>query len=356
MTLLQLLLFPFTLLYKLITDFRNHLYNIGYKRSFRFETNVINVGNLTVGGTGKTPHVEYLIALLKPDYKIATLSRGYGRKTKGFILADETATAQSLGDEPLQFFRKFSSDITVTVCEDRAEAIPKILFERPATQVIILDDAFQHRPVQPDLNILLTDYKRLFYQDFPFPAGRLRESRYGAKRADAVIVTKCPADLDVREQRNISQKILKYTQKDTPVFFTSIRYQEPKGIFEQYDFKEVSQQKDFTLIALSGIAQPAIFEQYLKEKYKVSKHFTFADHHNYTAKDLQKVATFWQQHRNSALITTEKDYVKIAEPHFRPIFRNIPLFYLPMEITFLDKEAAFKRLILTHIKEFSVLD
>ena len=205
----QALLYPFTLLYGTITDFRNHLYNMGQRPSIQFDTNVINVGNLTVGGTGKTPHVEYLIRLLHSQYKVATLSRGYGRKTKGFILANDEATAESIGDEPLQFYKKFKNECVVSVGEERALAIPHILTEHPETQVVLLDDAYQHRAVTPSFNILLTDYNRLFYQDYPFPSGRLRERRKGAKRANAVIVTKCPDDLSSSAQQAIEQQIRK---------------------------------------------------------------------------------------------------------------------------------------------------
>lgn len=218
MPLHQILLFPFSALYDAATRLRNHLYDIGTKPVIHFETITVSVGNLAVGGTGKSPMVEYLVRLLKGQYKVATLSRGYGRKTKGFILASEQSTAASIGDEPMQFYRKFGAEVAVAVGEERAIAIPEILFHHSDTEVIILDDAFQHRKVGRDLNILLTAYHSPFFKDHVLPAGRLREARKGAHRADIVVVTKCPPTLDEKDKTSFSQAIREYAQPDVPIF------------------------------------------------------------------------------------------------------------------------------------------
>ena len=192
---LKFLLYPFSLLYGLITDFRNVLFDKGFKSQTGFDIPIINVGNLTVGGTGKSPQIEYLIRLLADTYQVASLSRGYGRKTKGYILADEHANAEQIGDEPMQFFQKFGSKISVVVSEKRVEGVQQLLQEKPTTELILLDDAYQHRYITPSFNILLMDYHRPFYEDLTFPAGRLRERRRGANRADCIVVSKCPENL-----------------------------------------------------------------------------------------------------------------------------------------------------------------
>src|SRR4051812_38727618 len=191
MKIVRLLLYPFAVLYNLVTRLRNHLYDIGHKPAFQFETPVITIGNLNVGGSGKTPMVEYLVELLKKDFKVATLSRGYRRETKGYRTATDSDTVRHIGDEPMQLFRKFGKDINVIVGEDRVFAIPNILHDFPETNVILLDDALQHRSVRARLSILVTEYSHPFYNDFVLPFGRLREARRGASRSDIVVVTKC---------------------------------------------------------------------------------------------------------------------------------------------------------------------
>ena len=350
----QALLYPFTLLYGSITDFRNHLYNIGQRPSIKFDTNVINVGNITVGGTGKTPHVEYLIRLLHPHFRVATLSRGYGRKTKGFILADDQATADTIGDEPLQFYKKYKDNCVVSVGEERALAIPYILTEHPDTQVILLDDAYQHRAVTPSFNILLTDYHRLFYQDHPFPSGRLRERRRGARRAQVVIVTKCPDDLNKAEQNAIEQKIRAYCNAQVEVFFTGIRYQDLQPVFptkslSPIPLSEASRSTNVTLV--SGIAQPHLLEKFISENFKLANHIRFRDHKNYTLEDVQRAKNeFTSVNGNeSILLTTEKDFVKLGNDAFAKVLGELPFYYLPIEVYFLNRQAAFDQLIKANI-------
>ena len=218
----QVLLWPFTLLYKSITRFRNYLYDTGYQKTVDFTPFIISVGNLSVGGTGKSPMIEFLAdRLLREGYSIAILSRGYGRKTRGVRLATDKDSAETLGDEPYQFYRKYQQKpVAVAVAEERVLGVPEIMHHNPETQVVLLDDAYQHRAIDRNLNLLLTPFDRPFYRDYVLPTGRLRESRSGAKRADAVIVTKCPDELGTAQQEEITTHIMQYTQRDTPVFFS----------------------------------------------------------------------------------------------------------------------------------------
>jgi tetraacyldisaccharide 4'-kinase len=329
---------PFSFLYGIITDIRNYLYDNGFWKETAFDRPIINVGNLTVGGTGKTPHVEYLIKLLKEKYTIATLSRGYGRKTKGFIIANSSATAQTIGDEPYQFYQKFKEDIIVTVGENRVEAVDKIFTQNPATEIIILDDAFQHRPIKPSLNILLMDYSRPIYEDFTFPAGRLRERRHGAKRADIVIVTKCPDGISQGKQEEIKRKLHPYIKENTPYFFTKTLYGKPQNCRPERDDFDL---KKITL--LSGIANPKPFEEYAKKHFEVVNHLIFNDHHDFVEKDLVELSS-----KKTPVLMTEKDMVKFIPFLNHESLKDIPLYYLPIEIGFINERMKrdFDRLIL----------
>jgi tetraacyldisaccharide 4'-kinase len=361
---MKYLLLPFSLLYGFVTDVRNYLYDKGFWKTTSFDIPIINVGNLTVGGTGKTPHVEYLIRLLKEKkssnsnivkvpnlddvnkkklerYAITTLSRGYGRKTKGFIIADSLATAQTIGDEPYQFYQKFANDITVSVGENRVESVRKILAQKSDTEVIILDDAFQHRPIQPSLNILLMDYSRPIYDDFTFPAGRLRERRHGAKRADIVIVTKNPDSFSLKKQEEIELRLQPYVKESTPFFYTKFLYGKPQNCRserEVFDLKKV--------ILLSGIANPKPFEEYAKKHFEVDNHLIFNDHHDFTEKDLVEISS-----KKMPILMTEKDMVKFIPFLNHHLLKDVPLYYLPIEIGFFDKKMKtnFDKLIFTQI-------
>lgn len=341
--LLKWLLWPFAVLYNAITRLRNHLYNIGLKPSVSFDLPTIVVGNLTVGGTGKTPHIEYLIRLLKDRYQIATLSRGYGRQTKGAILADETATATIIGDEPMQFYTKFGSTVPVMVGEERVWAIPYLLEAKPNTQAILLDDAYQHRQLEASFQILLTDYNRPFYEDYLLPMGRLREARIGAKRADAIIVSKCPPSLSESEQQAIRAKIGGYSQATTPIFFSKIQYATPVMMGHKPWVKK--------LVAVTGIAQHEPFIDYLKSQGEVFAHLAFKDHHQYTVQDIEKVVQTAQQYK-ACIIMTEKDAVKWQTEELQGIWEKMAVYYLPIEIGFLGKEEDFKQMILGHVENF----
>jgi tetraacyldisaccharide 4'-kinase len=346
MDLLQIVLFPFSWLYRLTTGIRNWLYEKGYKKSFRFPVPVISVGNLTVGGTGKTPHVEYLIRLLKDNYRITTLSRGYGRKTRGFLLASEYTHAGDIGDEPMQFYRKFMGQIGVAVGEKRVPAIKQLLSMQPAPEVILLDDAYQHRAVQPSFSILLSDYNRPFYRDYVLPAGRLRESRAGAKRADVILVSKCPEGLTKAEKEAIIQQIRWYANPLTPVYFTTIRYGQPVPFGKPEDAFQGP------VLLVSGLANARPLEKYVQQTYTLSHHMAFNDHHTYTSKDMEAILRQFGQTQARQILVTEKDYVKLMHPDFSEQISRLPVWYLPIEVCFLFGEGqAFHEKVLQSLSE-----
>jgi tetraacyldisaccharide 4'-kinase len=344
MFVLKILLWPFAVLYDAVTRVRNYLFDIGRKPSFSFETFVVNVGNLTVGGTGKTPHVELLINVLADHYKIATLSRGYGRKSRGFLLADKNSDADLLGDEPMQFYHKYGDKVTVAVGEERAHAIPCILHEVEDTKVILLDDAYQHRYVKPDINILLSDYSRPFYKDLVLPAGRLRESRKGADRADAVIVTKCPELLTLEEQKVITNDVRKYAGKEKPVYFTTIKYLKPVPVFKK------SEDIPKKIVFFAGIANPSQVIEKISKDYQLQESVRFSDHHTYKLKDVEHLIAKARAFGNdTGLLTTEKDMVRLLTPEFAEMLKAIPFFYIPIEVKFLWEKQKFEEWILNSV-------
>ncbi len=341
---IRILLFPFAALYKLITDLRNRLYDLNLKPSIQFEIPVIGVGNLTVGGTGKTPMIEYLIRLLYRNYQVSTLSRGYGRKTKGMRIANSLDDATTLGDEPFQFYKKYRDNTIVAVGEDRAYAIPNIIHQFPGVQVVLMDDAYQHRRVKPLFNMLLTDYNRPFYTDFLLPAGRLRESRTGANRADVVIVTKCREEITVEEMIMMEQSIRLYV--DSPVFFTQIRYGLPIPFGNKTEIGEC-------VLLMTGIANHKPLVHYVQGNFTLVNHIIYPDHHHYSASDLYKVVKLVESDATLSILTTEKDMVKIDTLEFQSITSKIPIFYLPIETEFIKNGNDFDEMVLTLLNHAS---
>lgn len=337
MIILRYLLFPFSILYGCITSIRNFLFDKGILKSYSFDIPVIAVGNLSVGGTGKTPQIEYLIRLLSDNYKIATLSRGYKRKSKGFILADETTTAAFLGDEPFQFYKKFPK-IQVAVDADRKNGIEKLLSQSDKPDVILLDDAFQHRKVKAGFYILLTSYDDLFYKDFLLPTGNLRESRSGANRTDLIIVTKCPKNLSYEEQNNIRNEI----GLDKDIFFTFIDYDEK--VYSVDKELEVNSIKKSDKLLVAGIAKPEPFFRHLDAK--INEKISFPDHHNFSDSDIENIKN---KSKNSLIITTEKDFVRLNGK-----LPNEQLFYLPIKSKFINNELVFNSEIIKFITDFKV--
>ena len=340
MFLVRILLFPFAVLYNAITRLRNLLYDLGIKPSASFDVPLISVGNLAVGGTGKTPMVEHLIRLLNThQFSIATLSRGYGRTTKGMRLANSNDTASTLGDEPYQLFQKFKDKAIVSVCEERAVAIPFLVDQYPDLQVIVLDDAFQHRAVKPGFSMVLTEYASPFYKDFLMPSGRLREARVGATRADLIIVTKCPDHIDEEEMMGMEHEIRRYVER--PVFFTKIRYGTPVCFSGEIEI-------DKKIVLVSGLANAAPLEQYASVNFLVEKHFNFRDHHVYTQAEVQNIIAFAQQ-QQAKILTTEKDWSKIdalLTEEERKYF-----YFLPIEIEFIKNGSDFDALVVDYVQK-----
>jgi tetraacyldisaccharide 4'-kinase len=316
-------------LYDAITRLRNHLFDSGLKPSFEFETRVISVGNLAVGGTGKTPMTEYLIRILCKDFKISTLSRGYGRRTKGLRFGSSDDTATTLGDEPYQLYRKFNHQVTVAVGEDRAFAIPNILQQFPETEIILMDDAFQHRFVKPQLSILVSEFNNPFYADFVMPLGRLREARKGAARADLIVFTKCPKEA-TKEEFDLRIKGSKKYAGNKPIFFASIRYSLP------INFGNLLAKVSTQVILVTGIANANVFKEYVAKNYKVVKHFEFIDHHRYSINDLNTIHEYLKKYPEASILTTEKDMVKLIDKSFAEILTTAPWFYIPIELFFVE--------------------
>jgi len=302
-----------------------------------FDRFIISVGNLTVGGTGKTPFVELLIRQMKTKYRLAVLSRGYKRKTRGFKLANENDNSETLGDEPFQYFTKYGKEVLVAVGENRALAIPEIISYDEKTEVIILDDAYQHRKVNPTLNILLNDYYRPFYKDYVLPAGLLREPRNQAKRAEIIVVTKCPEELGKVEMMSINQQIAKYSGRSTPVYFSGIKYLKPQKLFGSQKFSK-------NVMLFTGISNSAPLEDFIKKNYNLLHHKKFPDHHSFTKKDLSDIIKSFDKFNleDKCLLTTEKDMVRLIsmkeEARSLMVF---PIFYLPIELYFLENGDCF---------------
>ncbi|POS01381.1 lipid-A-disaccharide kinase [Flavobacterium croceum DSM 17960] len=338
MNLLRKILFPFSILYGLITTIRNFLYDVQLKKSTSFSIPIIAVGNLSVGGTGKTPQIEYLIRLLSPHYKLATLSRGYKRKTKGFLVANSSTTLEMIGDEPFQIYKKFPQ-VTVAVEANRTLGI-KNLINQYKPDVILLDDAFQHRKVKAGFYILLTAFDDLFVKDFVLPTGNLRETKPGAKRADVIIVTKCPNDLsDIVRQKYI-EKIKPYSKKEASVFFTTIGYD--NKLYSNIDDIEVQQIKHTNKVLVAGIAKPEPFFRYLQNEN--DEIMVFPDHHYFSEKEC---VTIKNKANNKPIVTTEKDYVRMPNNYFEK------LYYLPIQSKFISGGDNFDKLIVDYVGKSS---
>ncbi len=331
MKLLRKILFPFSLIYFLVTAIRNFCFDTGILKSYEFDIPIIAVGNLSVGGTGKSPQIEYLIRLLSPKYKIATLSRGYKRKSEGFVLANETCTAEIIGDEPFQFYKKFP-EILVAVDANRKNGIEQLLNSKNKPEIILLDDAFQHRKVKASLYILLTTYNDLYADDFVLPVGNLRESSIGAKRAQIVIVTKCPKNISIVERSEISKKL--HLAENQKLFFSYIDYDD--FVFSDSDKIAVSEIKSKTKILIAGIAKPKPFFDFLNSGNDIV--MEFADHHDFNNKEIEVII---EKATGKLIVTTEKDFVRLSD--------KLPanqLFYLPIKSDFVFDGSIFDGTIL----------
>lgn len=345
---IRFLLLPFALLYGAVIWLRNRLFDKNILKSDTVNMPIICVGNLSVGGTGKSPMVEYLLRLLKDDFVTATLSRGYKRKTKGYALANENSTALEIGDEPMQFHVKFP-EVAVAVGEERLEAIPQLLHDRPQTEVIILDDGFQHRSIKAGLNILLTDYNNLFTRDFFLPTGDLRDEKSSYKRAEIIVVTKCPPTLQEEERNEIVAEIKPLPHQQ--VFFATIAYGTPYHILHPQ--QEYLLHKNLELLLVTGIANIEPLKKHIVEQTYSYENLSFSDHHIFTIDDLKEIRKRFDklEHEHKVIITTEKDAVRLVK--FREELAQLPLFVLPIRHRILfNQEAALNQRIVAFIRQF----
>lgn len=344
-------LLPLSWIYGGMVRFRNWLFDIGLKKSQSFSIPIISVGNITVGGSGKTPHVEYLIRLLHDKVKIAVLSRGYKRKTSGYVLADKDTTMSEIGDEPFQMHSKFD-DIYVAVDAKRVRGIEKLQNEEPTkdVDVVLLDDAFQHRYVKPGINILLVDYHRLIIYDKMLPAGRLREPLSGKSRADIVIITKCPKDLKPMEFRVLTKAMDLYPFQK--LYFTCINYDTPKGVFEDQQIAK-EELKNYHALLVTGIASPKQMEHDLKPMVKSMQSLSFGDHHRFKNKDITRInEAFEQMPEPRLIITTEKDAVRLKETEGLYEIVKKSIYELPIKVSFmLEQEDNFNDKIISYVRK-----
>lgn len=341
MILIKMFLLPISLIYGIVVWCRNKCFDWGIFKSQSFDFPLISVGNISAGGTGKTPHVEYLIRLLKNSPKKAILSRGYGRKTKGFLSVQASSKADMVGDEPLQYAQKFH-DVEVAVQEDRVKGIQKL--RKEGAELLILDDAFQHRWVNPGLNILLTTYSNLYIDDFLLPIGKLREGKLSALRADIVVVTKSPKALLPVDKKRLVEQIAPWPHQQ--LCFSYFDYSHPIHLFNGEEVPLGEQQ----ILLLTGIANAQPIKDYLMGKVELVSHLEFKDHHPYSKKDVKKIKEEWEEVKSSKklLLTTEKDAVRLRE--FEEELKDVPICYLPVEVRFHEGEK-FNDLVLKYVRE-----
>lgn len=345
---MRILLAPLSWLYAAVLYIRHWLYDTGIVRSKSFTVPTICVGNLSFGGTGKTPHTEYLIRLLKDKFRVAVLSRGYGRKTVDFVLAGNDTTYEQIGDEPLLYHTKYDN-ITVAVDADRPHGVSKLIHLPNAPQVVLLDDAYQHRKIKPGMNILLTEYYNLYKKDMLVPAGSLRDIKCAAKRADIIIVTKSPRVLLPYDKRDVISTL--HARPYQQVFFTYIDFQGLKPVTNAA--KETVLQDIKSAYLFCGIANPYPLEDYLKRKYNTLITKYFNDHHSFSYNDIDVILDGYKSviGRNKIIVTTEKDLMRLTKDSYLNRFENVPLFVAPIEVRFNDEkeEKIFNNLILDYV-------
>ncbi len=344
MNILRKILFPFALLYGEIISLRNKAFDLGIFQSTSFKIPIILVGNLNVGGTGKTPQIEYLVRLLQENYRLAILSRGYKRRSKGFQIASQNSTVDQIGDEPMQFHNKFEN-ITVAVDVDRVNGVSQLKKIETAPQVVLLDDAFQHRKIQAGLLILLTSFDNLYIDDQMLPSGNLREKISGAKRANIIVVSKCAVDITTKEQTIIAQKLK--PSKGQSIFFSTIAYQDE--VINNSSKIPVSELNKYEVILVTGIANAKPLLDYLKKKGIQYNHLNYPDHHDFSVNEKEAIFDKFDkiESENKIVLTTEKDYVRTFAKN------NNKVYYLPIRTKILDKEDDFNRIILNYVRQNS---
>lgn len=344
----RFLLFPLTLVYTPIIWIRNKMFDFKILKSITFDIPVISIGNISVGGTGKTPHSEYIINLLKDEFSVALLSRGYGRKTKGFLIADEKSTSFDIGDEPRQIKQKFK-DITVAVDGNRVRGINKLM-ENTELNVAILDDAFQHRYVNPGMNILLIDYNNPITNDYILPMGNLREPASEKDRAHIIFITKTPENIKPIRRRIIEKDLNLYPYQS--LYFTNFKYGKLKNIFYK---KEAELDNNTDILVVTAIANSKPLIKYLSKKVNSINELRFRDHHIWTKSDFEKIKTEFDKisGNNKLIITTEKDSVRFIDNEKVDILQNLPIYYIPITVNFLDleHEKKFKKQVVDYVKK-----
>lgn len=346
------LLWPLSLLYRLAAGFRNLLFDFHILRSKEFNIPVISVGNLSAGGTGKTPFIEYLVTVLKGNFNVATLSRGYKRKTKNFIIADSNSTTEQIGDEPLQLKNKFP-EITVAVDRNRIHGIEQLVKEDSMLKVILLDDAYQHRYVKPGLSILLMDYNKPVSEDHYLPFGRLRENPAEKKRAHIVVVTKCPSNMKPIDQRIILNDLRLFAYQK--LFFSTIRYLEMVPVFKLNEIpltKETCKLKKFNIFIVTGIANSRPLRKHIRGISPRIKEVRFKDHHNFSSQDMKSIEQVYNEieNENKLIITTEKDSIRFQKFHNIADEFKKAWYFIPIEIEFLNSEEnSFNNYIIDYV-------
>jgi len=347
-------LLPLSPIYRMIVSLRNLLFDTGVLPVERFSFPVISVGNITVGGTGKTPLVEFLVRLLHKDFRVAVLSRGYKRKSRGFVMASRKSTLAVIGDEPLQIKKKFP-DIQVAVDNNRVHGIQQLLQKQPAPGVILLDDAYQHRYVKPGLSILLVDYTRPVFNDVMLPAGNLREPWCNSKRADIIVVTKCPSHLTPADKDLFISKLLR---KKQDIYFTTYAYGQPVFVFPPKDGKDHVSYKHLRntgsgIFLVTGIANPQPVLQFLNHVLRVNESMLFPDHHNFIKTDMDAIQSVFNSMPNDEkyIVVTEKDAVRLRELLVMDKSLRRALLYIPIEVEFLGDGKSFEKKILKYIKK-----
>ena len=347
---LKILLSPISFIYWLAVSLRNWLFDIGVLNSQKFENvTIITIGNITMGGTGKTPFTEYLVRTLKDTERVAILSRGYKRKTWGFRLADENSTPHEIGDEPYQMKKKFP-DVTVGVDSKRRRGIENMMdMLNPKPEVFLLDDAFQHRYVEPDLAVLLVDYNALITKDSIFPMGYLREPLRAKDRANIVIVTKCPQDVKPIELHILGKELNLYPYQS--LYFTTMQYEAMKAISDKAENLSIENMKEYSALVVSGIAKPELFEEYVGSHTNNIETIRFADHHNFSKRDYKNINKKFDEITNSRkfIVTTEKDAVRMMNDSNLPDSIKSHIYYIPLTTKFITDEDKFTSSIRKHI-------
>jgi tetraacyldisaccharide 4'-kinase len=342
---MNFLLIPLSVIFGLITSIRNNLFDIGLLNSKSFKIPIICIGNLSVGGAGKTPHTEYLLTILKKECKIAIVSRGYKRKNYNFSYVKTNSNYKDVGDEPLMLKRK-NPEALVIVCGDRTKAINKIITDHLEIDVILLDDGFQHRWVNAGLNLLLTNVNNPFYNDYHLPYGNLRENKSQCKRADHIIITNNTDKTNESYKRNIRSEISKFSQKKCS--FSKIIYNNAKALFNE---EQIENLNNFNILLVTGIADTSSLIHYLQNETIINKHFKFKDHHNFNKENINTILSYYNSLKNikKLILTTEKDSVKLLQ--YEEEFKDIAIYYLPIKIKFTNQEK-FDKKILEYVKQY----